>query len=70
MTAESLNPKAAKTFIKEQWKEWDQTIESDSVQKPSEHLPKGTELTRREWRTLNRARLKVGQTAKEKKRTI
>ena len=65
---ESLNPKAAKTFIKEQWEEWDQTTESDSVQKPSEHLPKGTELTRREWTALNRARSKVGRTAKNKER--
>ena len=66
MTAESLNPKAAKTFIKEQWEEWDQTTKSDQVQKPSEQLPKGTELTRREWTTLNKARSKVGRTAKNK----
>ena len=45
-----------------------QTTKSDSVQKPSEHLPKGTELTRREWTALNRARSKVGRTAKNKER--
>ena len=68
MSAESLNPKVAKTFIKERWNEWDQNTKSDSVQKPPDNLPKGTELTRREWTTLNRARSKVGRTAKNKER--
>ena len=68
MNAESLNPKASKKFILEQWKEWDQSTKIDSVQKPSENLPKGIDLTRKEWVTLNRARSKVGRTAKNKER--
>ena len=70
MNAESLNPKASKKFILEQWQEWDQSTKIDSVQKPSENLPKSIDLTRKEWVTLNRARSKVGRTAKNKERLI
>ena len=34
----------------------------------AESLPKGTELTLREWATLNRSRSKAGRTTKNKER--
>ncbi len=68
MNAESLNPRAPKKFILEQWQEWDQSNKIESVKKTPENLPKDIDLTRKEWVTLNRARSKVGRTAKNKER--
>ena len=47
-----------------EWREWDQTTDYTAVQEPTEELAKGTDLPRREWVALNRARSKVGRTAK------
>ena len=62
MCAKSLNPNEASTSRIEQWKEWDNKV-SEAVQKPTETLACGTDLERKEWVALNRARSKVGRTA-------
>ena len=63
-TNESLDPDEAAQYRLAQWREWDQSTGNDAVQAPSEELAKGTHLPRREWVALNRARTKVGRTAK------
>ena len=44
------------------WAEWDKTT-NDALQRPTEQLPAGTDLVRKDWVALNRARAKVGNTA-------
>ena len=64
MTNESLDPDEAASYRINAWKEWDTTPRNDAVQEPQEDLPKGTNLPRKDWVTLNRARSKVGRTQK------
>ena len=64
MTRESLNPTMAYDYKIESWKEWDKSICNNALQEPSEKLPRGTGLNRKDWVTLNRARTKVGRTGK------
>ena len=64
MTRESLNPRLAYDQKIESWIEWDQSPGNSALQEPSEQLPKGTGLQRKDWVTLNRARSKVGRTGK------
>ena len=64
LTTESLDPEEAPTYRLDQWLAWDPTTENAAVQEQIEELTKGTDLPRREWVTLNRARSKVGRTAK------
>ena len=68
MEAESLDPAVAPYFRLAKWREWDKTMENEAVQQPSEELPNGSDLPRKEWVTLNRARAKVGRTAKNLQR--
>ena len=51
----------------DKWKEWD-NYNSRAIQSPREGLPSGTDLPRKEWVTLNRARSKVGRTGRNLKR--
>ena len=68
MTIKILDPGQASNYRLSQWKEWDQNTGNFAVQEPTEELAKGTDLPRKEWVTLNRARTKVGRTAKNLQR--
>ena len=68
MEAESLDPAAASQCRLDKWREWDTISKNEAVQQPSENLPSGADLPRKEWVTLNRARAKVGRTAKNLQR--
>ena len=61
-TVESLNPDQSVNYRINAWKEWD-TTSNEAIHPPAENLPTGTDLSRKEWVTLNRARAKVGKTA-------
>ena len=64
MTTESLNPLLTPSYHHkiEQWIEWDSLPPTEAIQAPTEELPSGTDLPRKEWVALNRARCKVGRT--------
>ena len=63
MTHKSLNPELAESHRVDAWREWDQST-LHAVQAPQEQLARGTELPRKDWVALNRARSKVGRTRK------
>ena len=63
MTEESLPPKQSTSRRLERWKEWDCSPPNDALQAPAEQLPTGTDLPRKDWAALNRARAGVGKTA-------
>ena len=62
MTAESLNPDLATKYRTDQWTQRD-TCNNNAIQPPKEALPNGTDIPRKDWVALNRARAKVGKTA-------
>ena len=64
LTTESLNTSLAYDHKIERWLEWDQAPCNNALQSPTEQLPRGTALKRKDWVTLNRARAKVGRTGK------
>ena len=68
MTHESLNTRMAYDHKIEKWREKDQSQCSDAIQEPNEQLPRGTNLPRKDWVTLNRGRAKVGKTGKNLQR--
>ena len=68
MTTESLPPEHAAAYRVHKWKDWDHCPTNDAIQGPIEHLPLGTDLPRKEWVTLNRARAKIGKTGKNLKK--
>ena len=57
---EHLNPAAYRLM---KWRESDCNSTNEALPDPSEHLPCGASLDRKEWTTLNRARSRVGKTA-------
>ena len=61
-TVKSIHPDDSASCRVEIWENWDNTP-SEAVQRPREHLPTGTNLPRKHWVSLNRARAKVGKTA-------
>ena len=61
-TVESLEPGLSTTSRLDNWCEWDD-IPNEAIQPPKESLPKGTDLSRKDWVSLNRARAKIGKTA-------
>ena len=63
MATESLDHNEPANELLNKWNEWDDHA-SDAVQDPKEELPSGTDLPRKEWVTLNRARAKVGKTGR------
>ena len=65
LATESLDPEKAPIYRLDQWKEWDPTTDNAADQEPTEELAYGIDLPRREWVTLNRARSKVGRTARK-----
>ena len=62
MTVESLHPDESASKCLEKWIEWDCPSTNEAIQPPREQLPRGTDLPRKLWVTLNRARAKVGKT--------
>ena len=62
MTIKSLNPMESAAYRLEHWREIDNYPPSGAIQNPCESLPEGTNLCRRDWVTLNRARAGVGRT--------
>ena len=64
LTNESLNPRLAYDHKIESWMEWDQSPDNDALPDPTEQLPSGSHLQRKDWVTLNRGRTRVGRTGK------
>ena len=62
MTTSSLDPSDSGTYRLERWRETDRCPPNEAIQSPRESLPNGTNLNRRDWVTLNRARARVGRT--------
>ena len=62
MTIKNLNPMDSTTYRLGHWREIDNYPPSGAIQNPCESLPEGTNLCRRDWVTLNRARAGVGRT--------
>ena len=61
VTVESLGNEPLPTYKLRRWTDTDQH-HSESIPLPSENLPNGSSLNRKEWVTLNRARSKTGRT--------
>ena len=68
LTNESLNPRLAYDHKIERWTEWDQSPDNDALPYPTEQLPSGSHLQRKDWVTLNRGRTRVGRTGKNLQR--
>ena len=61
-TVDSLDPGISAISRLQAWNEWD-NHNNEATQPPAEQLPTGTDLQRKDWVSLNRARAKVGKTA-------
>ena len=61
-TVERLEPGLSAPCRLGIWSEWDDSP-NEAIQSPAEQLPTGTDLQRKDWVSLNRARAKVGKTA-------
>ena len=62
ITIEGLDPSQAAAYRVERWRETDNQLQNEALPSPAETLPNGTNLSRKEWATLNRARAKVRKT--------
>lgn len=60
-TVDSLDPNISTTSRLTEWTIWD-NHPNEATQPPDEGLPTGTDLQRKDWVSLNRARAKVGRT--------
>ena len=67
MATESPTTEQPTSNLLDKWKEWD-NYNSLAIQSQREGLPSGTDLPRKEWVTLNRARSKVGRTRRNLER--
>ena len=67
-TVDGLEPTRAADHRLEKWRESDQWPPNEALPIPNEGLPSGTTLTRKDWVTLNRARVKVGKTGDNRHR--
>ena len=61
-TVASLDPNLSAFWRLNAWNELE-TYPKEVIQQPIEELPTGTDLQRKDWVSLNRARAKVGRTA-------
>ena len=61
-TVESLDPNLSAFWRSKAWNDLE-TYPNEVIQPPIEELPTGTDLQRKDWVSLNRARAKVGRTA-------
>ena len=61
-TVESLDSNLSAFWRLKAWNELE-TYPNEAIQPPIEELPTGTNLQRKDWVSLNRARAKVGRTA-------
>ena len=59
---QELDPSQAASYRMERWLEYDRGQSNEALPNPDEKLPPGSNLTRKDWVTLNRARAKVGKT--------
>ena len=62
MTVESLEQSRATSYRLERWQESESELHNEALPNPDETLPQGSNLSRKDWVTLNRARAKVGKT--------
>ena len=60
-TVQSIHPDNAASHRLEIWNDWDSSA-SEAVQRLREQLQTGTNMPRKHWVSLNRARAKVGKT--------
>ena len=61
-TVEGLEQAQAAAHRLERWRESDRWPPNEALPSPNESLPSGRTLNRKDWVTLNRARVKVGKT--------
>ena len=62
MTMSSMDPTKSAGHRVDKWNEWDQSHQNDATQSLREEPPIGTNLSKKDWVILNRARAKVGKT--------
>lgn len=68
MTTESLDSTETPYYIIEKWKDLDGSTGNGALQEPSDQLPNGHGLPRKDLVALNLARTRVGRTADNLKR--
>ena len=62
MTIDSLDPEESANHRLEKWREWDHCPPNGATQSLNEQLSSGTNLPKKDWVTLKRARTRVGKT--------